>query len=159
MSVIKTRIPVRMYSLSKFLFYSAGQEVFAFCCTSGSVYLILQTQTKTQICTDTHRHIPNNTHTHTHTQAIHWCDLQHIQTGIQLPPCQWPIQPSGCTSLRFSPASVQSIFHHILHIENSVLHKAALIRSSQYDISFTKFLTAVSNGYPCLFDESHPSME
>lgn len=51
-------------------------------------------------------------HTCTHTQAVFWCDLQHLQAGIQLLPCQWSVQPSGCTSLRFSlqpPSSLSSI--------------------------------------------------
>lgn len=78
-------------------------------------------------CTDTHRHIPN-THTHTHTEAILHCDLQNMQAGIQLPPCQWPIQPSGCTSLRSSLHSLSSLYS----ITSSTSGALSSIKRSSY---------------------------
>ncbi len=146
------------YSLCKFLFCFTRQEECVFCCTLSSVYLNFTD-------TDTHRHIPiTHTHTHTHSQAILWCDLQHMQAGIQLPPCQWPIQPSGCTSLRLSlqpPSSVYTITSSTLGAPSSIKqrsHSHHWEAHTRFDLSFTKSLTAVSNGYPRSHAESDPRM-
>lgn len=51
---------------------------------------------------------------HSNTRAVGWCDLQHAQASIQLPPCQWPIQPRGRAPLSLCPAWAPSF-----HLESS----------------------------------------
>lgn len=56
---------------------------------------------------------------HSHTRAVGWCDLQHAQASIQLPPCQWPIQPRGRAPLSL----VQSALQRAFQVESSTQHR------------------------------------
>lgn len=99
---------------------------------------------------------PLHKHTHTHSgNSLMWPSAHagwHSITALSVAhPAQWRHVLETLT-----PASVQSIFHYILHIGSSGQHKVALISSplwsihsfSTLDASFTKFPAAVSNGCP-----------
>lgn len=88
-----------------------------------------------------------------------------MQPGIQLPPCQWPIQPSGCTSLRVSLQPTSSLYS----ITSSTSDALSSIKWCSYPhhcersfstfvISCTRHVSRGSDGYHHSDAESNPSM-